>query len=269
MQPSPPLTRPAVDLGLARRVELAQAAQNRTATPPEGILEVAGGFALFHGPGSPLTQAIALGLDGPVSPADLDRVEAHLGRGGGAIPIELLPFAHPSLAQELARRGYRVSEFQQVLVRELTHRWPESPQVEARPIHPHEARALARTVASAFLGREELSEEEATLMLPMTSMPGTTCFIALADGEPAGGGTVALHEGVATLSGAGVRERFRGRGLQQALIAARLDWAVRHGCTLASSSTLPGTSSQRNLERMGFFIAYPKVVMVREPSASR
>ncbi|WP_224369411.1 GNAT family N-acetyltransferase [Hyalangium versicolor] len=258
--------RPVVDLGLARRVELAQAAQNRSATPADGVLEVAGGLALFNGPGSPLTQAIALGLSGPVSPEDVDRVESHLGRGGGAIPIELLPFADPSLSQELGRRGYRVAEFQQVFVRDLSGRWPESPQVEVRPIHREEAEVFALTVARAFMGREEVSDAEASLILPMATTPGTTCFLAFVNGEPAGGGTVALHEGVATLSGTGIRERFRGQGLQQALIAARLDWAARQGCTLAASSTLPATASQRNMERMGFFVAYPKVVMVREPA---
>jgi hypothetical protein len=40
--------------------------------------------------------------------------------------------------------------------------------------------------------------------------------------------------------------------------------AAAQGCTLAATSTLPATPSQRNMERLGFRIAYPKVVMVRE-----
>lgn len=270
MSPTSSSTRPVVvDLQLVQRVELAQAAQNRDATPPDGVLAIAGGLALFNGPGSPLTQAIALGLDGPVSAEALDQVEAHLGRDGGPIQIELLPFAHPTLAQELGRRGYRVGEFQQVLVRALPGPMPEAGRAEVRPINPDEAEVFARTVARAFMGREEVSDAEAALMLPLTAMPGTCCFLAFSDGEPAGGGTGSLHEGVATLSGTGVRESFRGQGLQQALIGARLDHATRQGCTLAASSTLPATPSQRNMERMGFFIAYPKVVMVRDSSASR
>ncbi len=256
-----------VDAHLARRVELAQAAQNRVMTPPSGVLEVAGGLALFNGPGSPLTQAIGLGLEGPVGEELLDRVEAHLGREGGPIQVELLPFAHPSLAEGLGRRGYRVAEFQQVLVRPLEGGWPQPPPVEVRPIRPDEAQAWALTVARAFMGREEVTEAEASFLLPSAAMTGTTFFLARVDGEPAGGGTVAVHGDVATFSGTGVRERFRGQGLQAALIAARLEWARQQGCTLAASSTLPATVSQRNMERMGFRIAYPKVVMVRERSA--
>lgn len=259
-------SRPTVDAALVRRVELAQAAQNRAATPSHGILELAGGLALFNGANSPLTQALALGLEGPVSAEALDRVEAHLGQQGGLLQLDLLPFADPALAQELARRGYRVGEFQQVFVRALpaSPPPPTAPGVELRPLHPGEAQVFSRTVAQGFMGRDE----ESALMLGTATMPGTTCFLALVDGEPAGGGTVAIHDGVATLSGTGVRERFRGRGLQQALIAARLDWATRQGCTLASSSTLPASPSQRNMERLGFFVAYPKVVMMRDPASS-
>ncbi|NVJ26375.1 MULTISPECIES: GNAT family N-acetyltransferase [Myxococcus] len=263
MQPSSSPSRLVVDARLARRLELAQAVQNRSATPPSGVLEVAGGLALFNGPDSPLTQAVALGLEGPVSAEDLDRVESHLGQAGGLLQIDLLPFAHPTLAQGLAQRGYQVGEFQQVLVRALPGS-PTPPTVaEIRPLRDGEAEAFSRTVARGFLGREEVSDAEASLMMGTATMPGTTCFLALVDGEPAGGGTVALHDGVATLSGTSVRERFRGRGLQQELISARLAWAIRQGGMLASSSTLPASGSQRNMERLGFSIAYPKVVMVR------
>nr|BDT38300.1 GNAT family N-acetyltransferase [Myxococcus sp. MH1] len=263
-------SRPTVDAALVRRVELAQAAQNRAATPTHGILELAGGLALFNGANSPLTQALALGLEGPVSAESLDRVEAHLGQQGGLLQLDLLPFADPSLAQELARRGYRVGEFQQVFVRALpaSPPPPTAPGIELRPLRPGEAQVFSRTVAQGFMGRDEVSDEEASLMLGTSTMPGTTCFLALVDGEPAGGGTVAIHDGVATLSGTGVRERFRGRGLQQALISTRLDWATRQGCTLASSSTLPASPSQRNMERLGFFVAYPKVVMMRDLTSS-
>lgn len=268
MEPSSPLPRLVVTPQLAQRVELAQAAQNRGATAPGGILEVAGGVALFNGAGSPFTQAIALGLEGAVSAEAVDQVEAHLGREGGAIQVELLPFAHPSLAEELGRRGYRVGEFQQVVLRPLSGVSLAPTRAEVRPIRPEEAALFARTVTQAFMGSEEPSEAEVALMLPTTVTPGTTCFLAFVDGEPAGGGTVALHEGVATFSGAGVRERFRGQRLQQALIGARLDWALRHGCTLAASATLPASPSQRNMEHQGFFIAYPKLVMVRELSVA-
>lgn len=268
MSASSRLSFPIVDAQLALRVELAQAAQNRSTTPPGGVLEVAGGVALFAGAGSPLSQALALGMNGPVSAEDLARVEAHLGQAGGPIQVELLPFADPSFAVLLAQRGYRVAEFQQVLLRPLDGPLPEAPSADVRPVRSGEEELWAHTLAQAFFGREDVTSQESSLILPATRAKGTTCFLAQVEGQPAGGGTVAVHDGIATLSGTGVRERFRGRGLQAALIRARMEWAVRQECTLIATSTHVATPSQRNMERMGFRIAYPKLVMVREAPGS-
>ena len=66
------------------------------------------------------------------------------------------------------------------------------------------------------------------------------------------------------MSGAGVLPRYRGLGVQRALIAARLRIARAAGCDVAGSSTRPATVSQKNLQRLGFGILYPKVVLVRD-----
>ena len=60
-----------------------------------------------------------------------------------------------------------------------------------------------------------------------------------------------------------MRPAFRRRGAQGALLRARLARARELGCRVASSSTLPGTASRRNMERAGFHVAYPKLVMLR------
>lgn len=61
--------------------------------------------------------------------------------------------------------------------------------------------------------------------------------------------------------GTGVLPAHRGKGLQAALIRARLQLAIEHGCELAATSTHPGTDSQRKVERAGFRVAYPKAVL--------
>ena len=66
----------------------------------------------------------------------------------------------------------------------------------------------------------------------------------------------------AFIAGSGVRPGFRRRGAQGALIRARLDRARALGCELACASTQPGTASRRNMERHGFAVAYPKLVML-------
>ena len=60
-----------------------------------------------------------------------------------------------------------------------------------------------------------------------------------------------------------VRPAFRGRGIQQALIAVRLGRARERGCTIACIHSRPGIPTERNAARLGFALAYHKVVLVR------
>jgi hypothetical protein len=54
--------------------------------------------------------------------------------------------------------------------------------------------------------------------------------------------------------------RFRRRGIQGAMVALRLARAARAGCDLASVGASPGGDSHRNLERLGFRVAYTRTV---------
>ena len=78
-----------------------------------------------------------------------------------------------------------------------------------------------------------------------------------------------MHGGLAWLGGAATRTRWRGRGAQSALIAARLRSARRAGCAWAWSETsepLRGRpdGSRRNLTRLGFEQACVEPIYVWE-----
>lgn len=63
--------------------------------------QIAGGIAVFTGVGSPLTQAIGVGLNGPVSEEEFAKLEAFFfERGCGCARAE--PF-HPPYADGVAR----------------------------------------------------------------------------------------------------------------------------------------------------------------------
>lgn len=251
----------------ARRIERAQAAQMersaRASPPGAGAVAVAGGWAFFFAPASPYNCALALGLAGPVGAEDLDRVEAHCGRVGGSVRIEVSPFCEPSLAVELARRGYALERFYQVWARP-PRPLPDGPPAEIRLIHPPEERLWVDLFAEAFMGRRPDSEEVREALLAMPRAGGNACFLAFQGGEPAGVAMASAEGGVAQLTAAGVLARFRGRGLQAAMVRARLAWAAERGCDLAASASDPATASQRTLEKAGFRCVYPKAVMVRD-----
>jgi GNAT superfamily N-acetyltransferase len=254
---------------LAVRLERAEAEQlARTGAPGlAGALPVEGGLAVSKGPRSPSSSAFGLGLLGPVSADELDRVEAHLGALGGEVRVELCTHAHPALAAELGRRGYRIERFLLVLSRAVAAAGAQGGRppgrVRVREILGTEERAFADAFALVHLGRAPAADDAAEDLLAVPRAEGGACFAAFDGRSIAAVAVVSEHERVAVLSGAGVVPAWRGRGLQLALVQARLAWAARRGCDVASSAVEPGGASQRTLERAGFRVAYPKAVMVR------
>lgn len=270
-----------MDLELARRVEMAEAAATRACAEaalrfhpdyPIVLAEIAGGIAAFAGADSPLTQAIGLGLNGPVSAADLDCLEDFLHSRGASTAIEICPLVDISLYQELAKRGYHLAEVSNVLVRELSSEdviempelAPRSPAVTIRSAAPDEADLWTLTVARGFAEHFPVTQSILDVMMGFFYREDAACFLAFINGDVAGGGAVAGNGRVGGLFGASTLPAFRRRGVQSALLAVRLAWAREHGCDLAASITLPGSISQRNVERFGFRVAYTRTKVVHD-----
>ena len=86
---------------------------------------------------------------------------------------------------------------------------------------------------------------------------GWSCFVAYEGNVPAGAGALFVHEGIGWLGYAATRERFRGRGAQSAILAARIEAARQQGCKTVSTETgelAEGrpSASYRNIVRAGF-----------------
>ena len=79
-----------------------------------------------------------------------------------------------------------------------------------------------------------------------------------------GAGLVIPEHQIFAVCGAGTLSEFRGRGLQTALLRARLASAAAAGCEYAVIVTQGGTTSQRNCERLGFRVAYSKVTVLKK-----
>jgi GNAT superfamily N-acetyltransferase len=257
------------DAGLAQRLERAEAETNREAVyaaarvRPESAAAAApfmGGWAMFDGPASPITQCFALGLEGPVSAAELNAVEEFFRSRGAPCTIELCPHAHPSLMALLGARGYRVLDYSNVLFRPLPAQVEESalPGVAIRRVKAGEAVAYARATLRGFFGDVTPPGMESLLAGAFVNIRASETFAALVDGEIAGGGAVSFLGGVANCYGDATLEKYRGRRIQSALIATRLAAGVQAGLNLAMATTMPGSTSQRNYERAGFQVAYTR-----------
>jgi GNAT superfamily N-acetyltransferase len=263
-----------MDMELARRVEMAEAFAGKACVEglvclrpdfPAAIEEVAGGIALFAGEGSPVTQAIGVGMNGPVGEEDLERLEAFFRSRGAAVAVELCPLVDSSLYEAFGKRGYRLQEVSNVLVRQFdAHDRFDGPQgVVVRPAKMNEARTWVETVAKGFAEDFPVTEPLLDVMQGFFHREGACSFLAYVGDEVAGGGCVSSHDHVGGLFGASTLPAFRRLGVQAALLAARLRWAFDQGCDLAASIALPGSVSQRNIERLGFRIAYTRTKLVK------
>jgi acetyltransferase (GNAT) family protein len=226
---------------------------------------VAGGWMMYGGPQSPLNHMIGMGLQGPVSKVEFEQVEEFYRRHNSVCEVVVSPYSDASLLEHLGERGYRITEWNSVLVRELIPGEPADfaeDAIKIRSVGPDNARLWSEIVAQGFAEIAPVSPE---LFMPFASAPNSICFIAEIDGRTVAGagGSVFPQEGIAPFYGAATLPEFRNRGAQNALFQARLQAAARAQCKLAVVCTLPGSVSQRNAERNGFWLAYTKVAMQR------
>ncbi|HKN48475.1 MAG TPA: hypothetical protein VJ144_10945 [Candidatus Polarisedimenticolia bacterium] len=222
-------------------------------------LPVAGGYAVYAGVGSPLTVALGLGMNGPVSEADLDRIEAYYRGRGVTMLVDVCPLAHRSLLDMLGSRGYRIVEFSNLLVRPSEGGDPLLPEprdVTVREVGQDEADHWARHVARGFFEPVEIPPVFHASFAAMARMQGARLFLAEVGGKPAGGGLLWVDRGLARLAGASTLATFRRRGVHLALVRARL--AAAAGCDLAAMAASPVSASHRNAERLGFRVAYTR-----------
>ena len=85
----------------------------------------------------------------------------------------------------------------------------------------------------------------------LATHPHRTVLLAELDGEPVGAASVHVSGKAGWLRGASVIPRARGRGIQRALISARVQLAIERGCDIVGAWAEPEGPSAHNLKRMG------------------
>lgn len=243
------------------------------------IRPIAGGLATWAGPDSPLNKVAGLGLNGPVDDDELAQLEATFDAFQTPVQIELSSLADLALAERLSGRGYALVGFEDVLVRPLSpdESWPEIEGVGIRPSPDDELDRWLDVVVTGFAhpddqGQappEDFPREALERVIGDTASAEGFCrYLARLDGEIAGGASLRHTDGIAQLCGASTLPAQRRRGVQTALLSARLADAARRGCELAVVTTLPGSRSQHNVQRRGFSLLYTRAVL-RRPVAER
>ena len=275
----------------AARIERAEAGVTRDfgmqarARGTDVLIEPIGGTsAVYGGPGQPYNKIIGLGF-APFDEAALAAIEAKYDRRGAEIRVEQATLADPSVAASLTRRGYELIGYENVLGLELTAAVHDALAracqadaghgLQVTAAGEHERPLWIETVSEAFVhpdtfdgppptetfGRDAIEQ----VFSDFGATPGVTLYLARRDGAVAGGGSLRIADGLAQLAGAATLPAHRRRGVQSALLRARLLDAANRGCDLAVVTTEPASKSQENVQRAGFTLLYPRAILVRRP----
>lgn len=259
------------DLPLARRLERAEGYANAQfveararVAPQSGAewIECGGAYAMFDGAESPLTQTFGLGLFEEATDHTLETFETFFKVRGAPVFHETSPLAGSALIELLNKRGYQPIEYTSVLYREIGESFAPPPDnLHVRIVDPNtEGQLWADTAARGWAPEQpDLMDFIRELGTVNAARENPLCFLAEIDGAPGAAGGMTIHDGVALFAGASTVPEMRRRGLQYALLAARMRHALAAGCDLAMMGAAPGSASQRNAERHGFRIAYTRV----------
>lgn len=258
------------DRELAKRLEAAegfaceQFAAARKQLNPESSsawMKCAGANVVFDGVDAPTTQTFGLGLYEELTPVALDEIERFFLERGAEVMHEVCPFAGAGTLDLLCARGYRPIEISNVMYRRVdsgTEALPDGIRVR---VIGSDATDLWSDVSARGWSHEHPEFEPFVRAMGAiwVARQQSPCFLGELDGVPGAAGALILHEGVALFGGAATVPELRRRGLQSALLHARMHYAAEHGCDLAMMVAEAGSNSQRNAERKGFRVAYTRL----------
>jgi GNAT superfamily N-acetyltransferase len=285
-QPAPGATRLPLfcDIALAARIERAEAqlvaaasgaAARRGGGGAGFVIPIAGGVASFAEEDSPFNKVAGLGFGGVPDAAALEEIEQAFAARGAATQVELAHLAGPGTGALLTRRGYQLVSFENVLGLAVRgHQGPGAPpEIEVRPSGDDEfdswldvqIEGVAHPDTQGLPSHEEFPGQAIAGAERDLAAAGVLRYAALRDGAMAGGASMRITDGVAQFTGAATAPAHRRRGIQAALLSARLADAAAAGCDVAVVTTQPASKSHQNVQRQGFDLLYTRAILVKQP----
>lgn len=238
------------------------------------IEPLAGGLAVYSGPGAPMNKLIGLGLGDVLEESALASVERQWAAREEAVRVELSTLDDGAVARLLTSRGYQLLGFENVLGRALSEADVGLPPVSGLRIHqlpPDDMELWMDVTVEGFshadagpLPTENPPHEALKAIFgDMAGIGGFQRYLATINSVAVAAASMRIDGSLAQLTGAATLPDFRRRGLQTALTLHRLAAARSAGCDLAVVTTAPGSKSQENAQRRGFELLYSRAVLVK------
>jgi len=212
-----------------------------------------------------LNRALGFGTAADATPRLLDRIERHYDAIDRTPRLAIATACvAPSALRLLERRGYRPIDEDPELIycydRRLVPRMPSIEGLRIDPVGAADAKVYARTAFDSF--RERGPQFVGIIETLIRTRRRVRGFLGRVDGEPAATG---LYYDVARVGGLGngsVRRRFRGRGIQKAMIVRRMRHGWERGRRIFFGQT-QNPASAHNLEDLGWRKLYDEITWER------
>lgn len=270
-------------ISLARRIEAVETrlslamvdVTRRSGDASAFGVPIGSGAAVYCGPGAPMTKVIGVGVAEAIEDADVDRVEAAFAPTGERPGWEIATLGQFDSIRRLEGRGYRLQRIEMVLGRDLSRPGLiDPPPKDILVLRGHDEE-WARISVAGFSAAETVEGREAPaehyddsvlthVVQQFKGVPDVRRYVAFLDGVPAGAAAARVDDGIYQLCGAATLPEYRRRGVQSALLGARLAEARADGCDLAVVTVEPGSRSQANVQRRLFIPLYSRLVLALE-----
>ena len=192
-------------------------------------------------------------------PALLPEILEFYAATGQPCWVTVPPYIPIAVTNALCAAGFHIERYASSMVAEPV------PQQRASTV---DVREIERSELDVFLDTLNAGFDADAASLPILrrnqsfwcDMPDWHLFLARVDGAPAGAAVLSIHGDIGYLAAASVLPAYRGRGLQAALIAARIAVARARHCAVVCCGADWGSQSQRNQQRAGLVIAHVKSI---------
>lgn len=235
--------------------------------PEATVFRVGGGASVWYSPGNLVNGSFGIGMNGPVEREEIAALIAFFEDREAPARIDVCPYADSSLLRWLAEYGFVATAFETVLCQRLDvpgvvrGHTPVAAEPPVRVVlaTTDEERELWASLEARGFTDDAPDEAGITLARAIALRTDVLHFTGYVGDEPAGTGMLYMNDGLAMFNGDSTLPAWRGRGVQTALLAYRLEHARGAGCELGVIEASPGGISERNQQRAGFDVAYTRV----------
>jgi len=264
--PPPLTTLPPIDIARSHEALLADELREVAFESREHKLGVMG----RTGPGAWMNSAYLAFACGPdrVTPDAIEEIASFFEELGIEPRIEVPSYTPNATVRAFEDAGFRFGGFEHVLAKPLREAAPiETPaDIELTWVDTDDSERLDRVVRlahEAFTDGGEASDDHLEVSRRLAKSPGVGCLVAERNGEPVGVSLLEVRADLACLAFGATLKPYRRRGVQRAMMLARLRKAAELGCAMATVGGIPGEGTERNAVRLGFTPCYTRLSFTR------